>query len=126
MTLTRALLLVTDLGLALVLLLGGPARTSAPTFTTLRNTLPMPTWGAVLLALTVLAGVGLALRPRLLPTAATFALAVPFSLAAAWYAFWTAALTIAATQDARAALTGCVVYAAATVAHILCAARTDV
>lgn len=119
------LLVVTDVTLGLALLLGGPGRTSSPSFSAIRRSVGVRPCGALLLAFAALTVAAVYVRPHLRADRAALAFAVPVSLAAGWYAYCALAFGISAALDPRAALTGSIVYASLTVAHVLLAFRAE-
>lgn len=105
---------LTDVTLGLVLLVGAPARTSAPSFAVAKQVLPIHTWGALLLAvgLTVIA-------LRLSHQRAV----VPLCLGGAYYLFWLGTFALAGALNPAAALTALPPYAALAWGHYLLASE---
>ena len=103
-----------NLALDVVLVAGGPLRTSSASFATVRALMPAPAWGVLFL----LGGLVCLASCRL---GRAGALAV--GVGAGVHTFWAAALVDAARLDNRAALTGAVVYAWIAYVHIETGAR---
>lgn len=105
---------VLDVTLGLVLIFGGPARTSAFSFAVAREVAPMRWWGAAFLL------VGLAVFWSLRIGRAGVAAAI---VGAALHTFWVTTLGYAALLDDRAALTGLPAYGCFAALHLITALR---
>lgn len=108
------LLAILNVGLGLALLLGDPLRTSAPSFMSAREIMPISFWGLAFLVGGLVCA--LAYRSRMYGPALIAA-------GAGVHAFWAVSLGTAAYYDNRAALTGVVVYSWTTLCHIVAGIR---
>lgn len=104
-----SLLALLNVGLGVVLLLGDPLRTSAPSFSAAKEIMPIPAWG--LLFLTGAAVCAVASRHGSRG-------AVLVAVGGGIHAFWAAALLQAALRDSRVAFTGVVVYGWVAALHL--------
>lgn len=109
-----ALLALLNVSLGVVLLLGGPLRTSAASFDTVKMLLPIPAWGLLFL----LGGLICALAADRGRIGAALV-----GVGAGIHACWAVALLDAAEHNDRAALTGIVIYAWAALLHFTTARR---
>lgn len=105
---------LTDLTLAVVLIVEPAGRVTADSFYTAKQVMPLPAWGVILLVLAVLI-CGRCVFGR----HAGYAL----SLAGAWHTFFVVALIGSAIQIRTAGLIGIVTYTSLVVMHLLAAWR---
>lgn len=103
-----------NLGLGLVLVLGGPLRTSSPSFAMVRDVMSIHKWGVAFLVGGLVCWAAGSLGRRG---------AVLVALGAGVHFFWAAALTQAVLDDQRAALTGVIVYSWTTLTHVITGVR---
>lgn len=112
---------VGDLALGLILIAGNPLRTSGPSFATAKSLMPLPVWGALLVAFgVVLAAVVLGHRTMPIPLL-RYLRVTGASLACGWHAFFASAFENTARMDPRAARTGVAAYGTLAALHLVLA-----